>query len=103
LSDPTIKTLFTTEDGLWSVTHEIWNDPGNEDCVSACHINCPYYGAPGITEDTVHRDASWFIGEDAQCWSCQAPVPDEIQVIYKLYEYGRGALWTYPDDYDGLE
>jgi hypothetical protein len=95
LSTVKTKTLFTTVDDKWSVIHETW-DLTAEGSVCAFHVGCPdYEDVMGRVQQRT-RDASWFIGEDPQCWSCKGHVPDEIQTIYKLYEYGRDELHKYP-------
>ncbi len=104
------EILFTSEDGAWAITKKTWGTHsqgagpmGNysETSVSACHLVCKT-SEKDDARDGGHtgtlEDASWFIGEEPECWWCYAPVPDEIQTLYTLYEYGKGDLNKYDHD-----
>jgi len=99
-----IEELFKTEDGAW-VLHQLIMGEIDETSVRVFHAHCDkdrkgYLGRHPFGGDPF-RDCAWFLDEKAACWGCEAPVPEEIQGLFWLVEYGNNNLGKYdlyPDD-----
>ena len=94
---PDVEIRFTTEDGAWSVVERIWHGVQAEPSVSAVHMTCPEWRNEGSQFALAH-DCAWFLDEELKCWTCGGPIPDEIQTVYRLYEYGHNRLGKYEND-----
>ena len=84
--------LFTTEDKTWCLCKLIWKTAITPPSLSAVHLACRQTHSE--TVDVFH-ESSWFMDEKPACWSCMCPVPDEIQALFQLIEYGNGNLGKY--------
>jgi hypothetical protein len=83
--------LFTTEDGSWKLVR-VDMPLISSQIVKAFHEGC--HGLDGdepMKMDPFH-DSSWFLDEEPICWTCDHPVPQEIQTLFLLHEYGAGTL-----------
>lgn len=93
-----IDELFKTEDGAW-ILNQLMIPGINESSVRVFHAHCPkdkrsrHNRAPGGLDP--FRDAAWFLDEEGTCWQCKAPVPDEIQGLFWMLEYGNNNLNKY--------
>ncbi len=85
--------LFTTEDKTWCLCNMFWTHSAPPS-LTATHLACKQ---PNAAPVGASRDSSWFMDEKPECWSCMCPVPEEIQALFKLIEYGNGNLGKYDE------
>jgi len=52
------------------------------------HLTCRPSNPEGMNKNFPMSDFSWLPEEPPKCWNCNIEVPDEIQAIMHLHEWG---------------
>ena len=50
------------------------------------HAVCPN---TRVRDEDAKNEISWLRGELPLCWTCNTPIPDEIQALMHLHEWGK--------------